>query len=183
MQSRRKLINRLLFVFITVCVTYFLARYMWQEMRWRWIVIHHTASDTGNLDYYRRLHREERGWPDVAYHFVINNGTMNTSPGEIEQSDLWENRQHHYSTKSSYINYFGIAIVLVGNFQRHEVPPRQYESLLNLVTNLAEEYRIPPDRIVGHNELQNTQCPGAHLNMDELRSRVRKKLTQAEQEN
>lgn len=176
LKSRRKLIYRLLLIFLATGTTWLLGRYMWQEMRWRWIVVHHTASDTGNLEYYKRLHKEERGWPDVAYHFVINNGTMNTSPGEIEVSDLWKERQHHYSTRNSYINYFGIAIVLVGNFERHEIPPRQYESLLNLITRLAREYKIPPERIVGHNELQNTRCPGSHTDMNKIRSEITEKL-------
>jgi hypothetical protein len=76
--------------------------YYWREMRWRYIIIHHTASDTGNMEYYRTLHMRERNWPDIAYHFVVDNGSYNTSVGQIEESDLWKTRKPNLSTKVSY---------------------------------------------------------------------------------
>jgi len=152
------------------------ARYWWREHRFRYIVVHHTASDYGDLKYYREVHQKERGWSDIAYHFLINNGTANTSMGQIEESDLWKTRSRNFSTKVDYINYFGIAVVLVGNFENHKVPPVQRESLINLLVRLAKTYDIPPDRIIGHRELQQTACPGKHLNMSEIRESVKKSL-------
>lgn len=156
-------------LFLTLALT---ARYYWGEWRWRYIIVHHTASDFGNLDYYRKIHMEERGWPDIAYHFLINNGSSNTSVGQVETSKLWEERSHHYSTQVSWINYFGIAVVLVGNFDAHDIPPLQRESLINLLARLAKKYEIPVNRIVGHREVWNTKCPGKHLNMIEVRKDV-----------
>jgi hypothetical protein len=150
--------------------------YWWEEMRWRYILIHHTASDIGNLDYYKKFHVEQRGWSDIAYHFIVNNGSMNTTIGQIEESDLWKDRKANLSTRNWYANYFGIAVVLVGNFERHKPPPLQQEALITLLTNLARKYDIPPDRIVGHREVQNTACPGKHLNMNEVRAAVKKNL-------
>lgn len=157
---------------ISLFFLYLLGDYMWREMRWRFIVVHHTAGDSGNMEYYRALHRKKHGWPDIAYHFLINNGSMNTSIGQIEVSGLWEQRSLNYSTKISYVNHFGIAVALVGNFEAHDVHPIQYEALINLLTNLAMRYNIPPERIVGHGELQNTQCPGKHLEMQKVRADV-----------
>lgn len=159
-------------------VLFFALRYGWREMRFRYIVIHHTASDYGNLEYYRKMHMEERGWPDVAYHFIINNGTSNTAMGQIEESSLWKNRSIHYSTKRTLINYLGIAVVLVGNFENHSVPSMQYESLVNLVVRLSREYGIPPERIYGHREIWSTACPGKNLNMQNLRADVARALTE-----
>lgn len=149
------------------------AVWWWQERRWNWIVIHHTASDYGNLAYFRDMHQRERGWKDIAYHFLVNNGTAGTTAGQIEESDLWKRREGNYSTKVSQANQFGIAIVLVGNFEKHRVNPRQMEALLNLVLRLKREYNIPLNHIVGHRELWQTACPGKHLNMAELRERIR----------
>ncbi|MCR9141221.1 MAG: N-acetylmuramoyl-L-alanine amidase [bacterium] len=150
--------------------------YWWKEMRWRYILIHHTASDIGNLDYYKKFHVEQRGWSDIAYHFIVNNGSMNTTIGQIEESDLWKSRKANLSTRNWYANYFGIAVVLVGNFERHKPAPLQQEALITLLTNLATRYDIPPERIVGHREVQNTACPGKHLNMNEIRAAVKKNL-------
>ncbi len=97
---------------------------------------------------------------------------MNTSIGQIEVSGLWEKRTLNYSTRISYVNYLGIAVALVGNFENHDVHPLQYEALIQLLTNLSMRYNIPPERIVGHGELQNTQCPGKHLDMSKVRADV-----------
>jgi len=161
-----------LFLVIGAFATYHAGQWWWKERRWRWIVVHHTASDVGNLAYFRDLHQRERGWPDIAYHFLINNGTAGTAAGQIEESDLWKRREGNYSTKVHTVNEFGIAIVLVGNFEKHRVPELQMESLLHLLLRLKREYGIPLDHIVGHRELWNTACPGKYLNMADVRRRL-----------
>jgi len=168
---RKYIIAAVLFLFVA-----FFMRYAWREMRFRYIVIHHTASDIGNMEYYRRLHMKERGWPDIAYHFIINNGTYNTAMGQIEESGLWKEREINYSTKVSYVNYFGIAVALVGNFEQHSVSPLQWESLVNLATMLAVKYSIPPERIIAHRELWETACPGKHFDINKLRSEIKKNM-------
>ncbi len=168
-KSRRIIAGIFLLILIIVS-----GRYYWKEKRWRYIVVHHTATDFGNLEFYRRIHMEEKGWPDIAYHFLINNGSSNTAVGQVETSDLWKSKSHHYSTKVSWINYFGIAVVLVGNFDAHDVPPLQREALINLLARLAREYDIPVKRIVGHREIWNTKCPGKHLNMIRVREDVKR---------
>lgn len=163
---------RYLLIVIALLFLYLLGDYMWREMRWRFIVVHHTASDVGNMEYYRALHMKKHGWPDIAYHFLIDNGSMNTSIGQIEVSSLWENRTLNYSTQVSYVNYLGIAVALVGNFDKHDVHPLQYEALIHLLVNLSMRYHIPPERIVGHGEIQATHCPGTHLDMAKVRADV-----------
>jgi len=153
--------------------------FWWREGRWRYIVVHHTASNYGDLEYYREMHVQERGWSDIAYHFVINNGTANTALGQIQESDLWKERRAGFSTRVWFINYFGIAVVMVGNFEEREPPALQMESLVTLLTRLSREYDIPPERIRGHREVQNTKCPGKHLNMHEVRERVQENLRES----
>jgi N-acetyl-anhydromuramyl-L-alanine amidase AmpD len=169
---RRGFPYRYLLIPAIIFILYLFGDYFWRERRWRFIVVHHTAGTTGNLDYIRELHMRKNGWPDIAYHFLINNGSMNTSIGQIQVSGLWEKRSLNYSTKISYVNYLGIAVALVGNFEEHKVHPLQHEALINLLTNLSIQYNVPPEKIIGHNELQNTQCPGKHLNMNEVRRDV-----------
>ena len=40
---------------------------------WKYIVLHHTASDRGSVESIDEAHRG-RGWKGVGYHFVIGNG-------------------------------------------------------------------------------------------------------------
>ena len=101
---------------------------------------------------------------------------MNTTIGQIEESDLWKARKANLSTRSWYANWFGIAVVMVGNFERHAPAPLQQEALIRLLVNLSRNYNIPPERIVGHREIQNTACPGKYLDMHRLREAVRREL-------
>ena len=166
---------RYLFILLLVLLMLFLTgRYWWREMRWRYIVIHHTAADFGSLDFFRRIHQKR--WGDLAYHIVINNGSDNTAAGQIEYSQRWIKRQSHYSTEKSYLNHFGIAIVLVGDFEKHPIPLIQKQILIRVLLNLAEKYNIPAKRIIGHREVQNTKCPGRHISMVEIRALVAKGL-------
>jgi len=170
--NRRYRLRHLLLLIVVAGAVFFIGRHAWREWRWRYIVVHHTASDAGNLEYYRQIHTEERGWPDIAYHFVINNGASNTVPGQVEESGLWQSRSGGYSTKITYINTFGIAVVMVGNLERHPPSILQYQSLVKLLVNLSKKYNIPPERIIGHRELQQTKCPGRHLDMVKVREDV-----------
>ncbi len=155
------------------------ASWWWRKMRWRYIVLHHTAAERGSLEFYRKQHKKK--WGDLAYHIMVNNGSDGTAPGQIQYSERWHKKQPHYSTQHTYLNYFGIAVALVGNFEKHAIPKLQKESLLQLLVNLSREYYIPTERIIGHREVQNTKCPGRHINMVELRSLLKEKLREAAQ--
>jgi len=150
--------------------------YWWREMRWRFIVIHHSASSLGNLRYIWKIHRKKHGWPDIAYHFVVNNGSLNTAPGEIEISDRWRDRLGGLSTRSTAVNTYGIAVVLVGNFEKRSMPRLQKESLIKLLVNLSRGYGVPPERIIRHRDVNRTACPGKNFDLEEIRERVRTAL-------
>lgn len=172
----KNIIKKILLLLLILIVLFLFIQYLWKEKRWRYIVVHHTAYDYGNLEYYKKIHQEEKGWDDIAYHFIINNGTFQTIPGQIEESDLWKKKKSGYSTKNWLVNTFGIAIVIVGNLENHPPLPQQYESLLNLILFLAKKYKIPPERIFGHREIQNTKCPGKYLNMAKIRIEIQNRL-------
>ena len=169
-----KIIIIITVIFSIVAVGY----YWWREGRWRYIVVHHSASSVGNLKFIKKVHYDLHGWEYAAYHFVINNGSKGTSMGQIEVGDRWKKRLWNTSTQNGYINTFSIAIVLVGNYERRRVPKKQYEVLLNLVAKLAEKYEIPLNRIMGHREVNGTKCPGKYIDLDILRENVRKRLNE-----
>jgi len=130
---------------------------------WRYIVIHHSATDTGSAETFDTEHRR-RGWRGLGYHFVIANG--NGGPdGQVQVGDRWTAQAvgaHTGGTPGNAYNRRGIGICLVGDFDRHRPTRRQLAALKALTAQLADRYGIPPENIIGHRHAPNanTQCPG-----------------------
>lgn len=117
------------------------------------LVIHHSASPNGTrIETIREWHIE-RGWDDIGYHRVIE------LSGQIRDGrDLRFMGAHVYGD-----NDHTLGICLPGNNKRAgcEWTGRQVDSLRQLVAwTRAINPRI---RVVGHNELAETDCPGVVL--------------------
>lgn len=135
---------------------------------WRYIVIHHSASPSGNAASFDRMHRG-KGWDGLAYHFVITNGKGGPDGG-LEVSPRWRAQKHGAhaggltpdappETRNSY-NEFGIGICLVGNFQQRAPTRAQMKRLAGLVRRLRDMFDIPAKNVVGHQHVKSTACPG-----------------------
>ena len=135
---------------------------------WRYIVIHHSASPSGNAASFDRAHRS-KGWDGLGYHFVIGNG-KGSPDGELTPGERWVSQKHgahagHLPSNTpkeerNAYNEFGIGICLVGNFQKSAPTARQMETLKALVTQLRADYGISTENIVGHRHVNHTLCPG-----------------------
>ena len=146
---------------------------------WRYIVIHHSATDTGSADDFDRMHRHERGWDELGYHFVITNGRGGPD-GAVQIGPRWHKQKwgaHCGGTPDNQYNNVGIGICLVGQFDDHTPSEQQIESLIRLVRFLVGRYRIRPANILGHADAPNarTACPGAQLHAY-IRGRFPKEL-------
>lgn len=135
---------------------------------WKYIIIHHSASTSGNAAIFDSEHRR-KGWDGLAYHFVINNGHGNPD-GYLEVSPRWKFQKHgahagalpkHASAdhRNGY-NEFGIGICLVGNFQKSKPTENQLQVLAQLIQDLRTEFDIPADHVLGHGTVKGTACPG-----------------------
>jgi len=154
----------LLFIILSVAILWF-----FPSIRYKKIVVHHSASPGGTLKSIRKFHQEVRGWHEIAYHFVIGNGSHTQPVGKIEASKLWRRRMYHFSTQDLWLNVSSIAIVMVGNFQIKKADTHQYQSLLKLIRRLQFDYNISLKAVIGHNDVQKTTCPGRFLNLSKLR--------------
>jgi len=56
---------------------------LYPSNKWKYIIIHHSATDKGNCQIIDRAHKQ-RGWKCVGYHFVIDNGTSGKEDGQID---------------------------------------------------------------------------------------------------
>ena len=145
-----------------------LGHYYWGR-RWKYIVIHHSAGDFGNIEYLQQVHMERQKYDPIKaipYHYIIGNGN-GLSMGEIASDwrteyDVWG---AHLSLKNLDRNFRGIGICLVGNYEMTPVPAKQYESLVGLTKQLMSKYNIPASNVAGHGMVENeyTKCPGKYF--------------------
>lgn len=140
--------------------------------RWRYIVIHHSAGNYGDIEFLQQVHRQRQSKDPVdaiPYHFVIGNGN-GLPEGEIAQDwrGFWHIWGAHVSGRNPARNYYGIGICLVGNFELHPPSPLQYDSLVKLTRSLMAEYAIPLDHVSGHGHTpgERTKCPGQYFPME-----------------
>ncbi|MBD3379678.1 MAG: LysM peptidoglycan-binding domain-containing protein [Candidatus Omnitrophica bacterium] len=144
---------------------------LYPSSKWKYIVIHHSATDFGSSAAFNKAHLK-KGWKGVGYHFIIDNGTCGKDDGQIETTHRWINQMNGAHCKAGGRNYDGIGICLVGNFSDNPVSRKQMRSLVFLVNKLQDYYDIPDSRILGHGQVQgaNTECPGKNFPWKRFRS-------------
>lgn len=141
---------------------------------WTSIILHHSATDTGSAASFDAYHRQ-KGWQSLGYDFVIGNGT-GTPDGAIEAGPRWRRQETGAHANSAEFNRQGIGICLVGNFEHQPPTSAQLESTRRLVRFLAQQFHIPPERILGHCDIRGgggTACPGRCFPIDEVRQAVK----------
>ncbi len=129
------------------------------------LVIHHSATATGNARVFRALHRAVNGWVDIGYHFVIGNGTLSLD-GEIEPGrPVWAVGAHAREHNSD-----SIGICLVGNFCETSPTRKQMASLTDLLKKLLKDFSLFSSGIVLHRDVPGcrTECPGDNLTLKEV---------------
>lgn len=147
---------------------------LYPSRKWDYIIIHHSATDVGNALSFDYVHSKKRRWKGLGYHFVIDNGTSGKKDGHIEVSPRWIHQENGAHCKVDSMNYKGIGVCLVGNFNEDRVTPKQMESLIFLVNTLKDYYQIPDSHILGHGQVKgaSTDCPGKEFPWGEFLSRL-----------
>ncbi|MDD5005306.1 MAG: N-acetylmuramoyl-L-alanine amidase [Candidatus Omnitrophica bacterium] len=150
---------------------------LYETDKWKYIIIHHSATDQGNAFSLYQLHLRRGFWNGLGYQFIIDNGTFGKGDGQIEISPRWIKQQDGAHCRAAGMNEQGIGICLVGNFSKEQVSEKQMESLVYLVDMLRKHYNIPKDRIMGHGQVPGaaTECPGLRFPWEEFWSRLNSK--------
>ena len=135
---------------------------LYPSKKWKYIIIHHSATDVGNALGFHRHHKTRGFDKGLGYHFVIDNGSQGKKEGHIEISPRWTKQQNGAHCKAGKMNYRAIGVCLVGNFSKDRVSKKQMESLVYLVNRLRKYYKIPKKNIMGHGQVSGarTECPG-----------------------
>lgn len=105
-------------------------------------------------------------WPDVPYHYYIDC-----------HGNIGEGRELKFvgDTNTEYDPAGHALIVLEGNFEEEEPTTAQLAALRGMISWLAVQFQVPPDRIGGHKDFAGTLCPGKKLHalIPELRNAAR----------
>lgn len=132
------------------------------------IVIHHAgfpdADKDSSAEEIHKFHQEVNGWAGIGYHYVIR------KDGTIEQGrkPLAVGAHAYQHNKNS------VGICVAGNFDIGKPNREQMDSLKLLTAWLCQRYKLNPMKkgvIVGHRNLNDTDCPGDNLysKLDEIR--------------
>ena len=130
--------------------------------KWRYIVIHHSATSVGSARSMDLYHRNTRHMENgLAYHFVIGNG-RGEGDGTITVGSRWRRQIRGGHLASERLNEKSIGICLVGNFEANRPTKKQLASLYALVNYLEDRCRTPSDAVKTHRQINTkpTSCPG-----------------------
>ena len=158
-------------------------QFLWQpedkERRWIYVVIHHSATESGSVEAIHKEHSKRKDsagnfWLGIGYHFVIGNGS-GMPDGEIESTFRWKQQIHGAHSGSTVHNANGIGICLIGNFQQDAPTEKQLSAVSKLIRQLTVRYKIPGSLVIGHNTVKPTACPGRNFPLQDV---IRKSVSE-----
>jgi hypothetical protein len=133
--------------------------------KWKFIVIHHSATSAGSAKGMDRYHREEIHMENgLAYHFVIGNG-HGMGNGEITIGNRWIEQIQGGHLASEALNEKSIGICLVGNFDQDRPTSEQLASLQWLISSLMDRCHLGSSSLKTHRQIHpnHTACPGRNF--------------------
>ena len=142
--------------------------------RWKSIVIHHSGAPSGSPSGIESEHLK-LGFKGLGHHFVIGNG-RGMDDGEVHVGYRWLDQlpgAHCRGADGPWYNNHAISICLVGDGERQTFSPAQMDRLANLVLALANELKIPADKIVLQSQVASWPDPGRLFPEAWLRERLK----------
>lgn len=125
------------------------------------VTIHHTGSllsdnadAPGRLREHQAYHQVDQGWPDLAYHFVIDrNGHI------YEGRPTWAAGD----TGTNYDPTGHLLICCEGEFNSQSPTDAQLGSVATLMAWASTRYGVGLEAVLGHRDVASTSCPGDSL--------------------
>lgn len=123
---------------------------------YRTVIVHHSVEyDTDDLSTVREiqnLHMDDRGWADIAYHFIVGRS------GEVFEGRALNVRGTHVEG----FNTGSVGVVFLGNFEITSPTVLQLQTGQQLIDWLA--LRLELTHLAGHYQFNSdTVCPGATM--------------------
>lgn len=125
------------------------------------VVLHHTESpnqppamEKARLVGVQRFHIEDKGWGDIAYHYLIG-----------PSGEIYEGRDARFRGDSgtSYDLDGRLLICMIGSFTEQLPEDVAMRSMLALVAHQLLKHGLKPADVVTHRMVAATDCPGDAL--------------------
>lgn len=147
-------------------------------MRVEYIVVHTAADfrdegrrDTSALEI--RAWHTARGWNDIGYHYVVRRD------GRVETG----RPEHQTGAHTRGLNHKSLGVCLSGHGDLQPMTEAQERALVRLLAQLCKKYKVPPERVIGHREVNRLveagvlepiyrtakTCPGKQISMTLVR--------------
>lgn len=96
----------------------------------------------------------DRNWWDVPYHYLID-----------LDGHVYEGRDWHFmgETNTTYDPEGHFLISVIGNYAKQEPTQAQLEAIADLMAWALAKFDLPIDRLGGHYNYAETDCPGPNL--------------------
>lgn len=150
-----------------------------------YIVVHHAVDPPANDDFslarafyvsrfIQNLHMDKNGWIDSGQQFTNSRGGFVTEGRHRSLEILRGGTRHVQGANVGDHNSECIGIENEGLYSTVDVTPALWNSLVNLVAYIADQYGITPEFVKGHRDFNSTECPGQVLynRLPELRIAV-----------
>ena len=123
------------------------------------IVCHHSGVTVlQSVEIIHDYHKNTKGWAGIGYHFYIR-----------KDGSIYRGRpENTVGAHAVGANYNSIGICFEGNFSKEKMGQAQLKAGQELIAYLKEKYNI--SKVVGHRDIDNSECPGNNFPMDEIRS-------------
>jgi hypothetical protein len=122
------------------------------------LTIHHTAvavdrvaDGPSSILSHQRFHQGDKGWADIAYHYLIDPG-----------GNIYEGRDPRFKgdTATDYDPAGHFLVCIDGNFDLTTVNEAQVAAAARILAWGAHRYGVDPTALAGHRDYAETRCPG-----------------------
>ncbi|MFC5185924.1 N-acetylmuramoyl-L-alanine amidase [Actinomadura harenae] len=152
------------------------------------IIVHHTSTPNSpdmSLEHayqlsrdVQRFHMQGRGWADSGQQLTISRGGV-VMEGRNRSLDAIRAGKHVVGAQALRNNSHTIGIENEGTYKTEDVPDALWGSLIEVCAWLCVRYKLTPSlAIIGHRDLNDTDCPGDRLyaRLPDLRDAVALRL-------
>jgi hypothetical protein len=138
------------------------------------MTLHHTGVVLGDnrnapsrLRQHQRLHQDENGWIDIAYHVSVD---RNGHIYELRTTDLAGD------TATDYDPFGHFLVLCEGDFDQETVTEAQLNGAAHAFAWATQRFQVASDTLGAHRDFAATVCPGAslygHVSSGDLKRRI-----------
>lgn len=156
----------------------------------RYVVVHTSDSTAPEIDIrdITKWH-QANGWRSCGYHYVILDANRHdkSRDGEVQTGRV----EGEVGAHCKGLNHQSIGICLIGDGDQDPPTEAQWKALVELCSDICLRHNLKARHVIGHREINrlvdgqivsrryrtSKTCPGAKIDLDELRDAVREALT------